>query len=198
MKIAFLWGLNFALLSSVLAMDGQHLARVAIETNKQNKVMQYAWIDPASNLQFNNMDIASANGIKLMNNPKTAGSYNGVQYDVSHFYTAKKPRINMIMHYAGRTPGEILSFGIDSGFSAKKIKIKPALFVGYSRAFKIKENTHIAFNINGWLGGKILEQPCRDDYNREYYCPTLTAWRDYKPLDNFYSFQQSVVLKFNF
>lgn len=198
MKPALL-GLIFLLLNmTALAMDGQHLARITIETIKQNKVIQYAWIDSQSNLQFDTTGIIRANGVKLMNTPKTAGSYNGIQYDVSHFYTDKKPRINMVIHYAGRTPGEILSLGIDSGFATKKIKIKPALFVGYSRALNIAKNTHIAFNVNGWLGGKILEQSCKDDYNREYHCPTLTAWSDYKPINNTANFEQSIVFKYNF
>lgn len=181
-----------------LAIDGGHLARIAIETHQQNKVIQYGWMDSQSNLQIDTTDIMRANGVKLMNRPKTAGSYNNVQYDISHFYTNKKPRINMVIHYAGRIPGEILSFGIDNGFSAQKINIRPAFFVGYSRAFKLAKNTHIAANANAWLGGKVSEQPCRDDFNREYYCATLTAWSDYKPIDNPANFQLNIVFKYNF
>ncbi len=194
-----LFGLVFLLLNTpTLAMGGQHLAHIAIETGKSNKVVQYAWIDSKSNFQFDAANIIRANGVKLMDNPKTAGSYNGIKYDVSNFYIDKKPRINMIMHYAGRTPGEILSLGIDNGFSAKKIKIKPALFVGYTRAFQLQKNIHIALNANSWLGGNTSEESCRDDYNREYYCPTLTAWSDYKQINNSTNFEQNIVFKYNF
>lgn len=198
MRAVLLSGLGCLLLNtSVLAMDGQHLARLAIETSKQNKVIQYAWIDPLSHLQFDAVNIVRADGAKLMPTPKIATSYNGVQYDVAGFYK-KKPRINMVVHYAGRVPGEALSLGVDSGFSAKKIQLKPALFIGYTRALQLQENTYVALNANSWLGGGVSEQPCMDNYNREYYCPTLTAWSDYKPIENIDNFELNIVFQHNF
>ncbi|SMN02383.1 hypothetical protein SPONN_943 [uncultured Candidatus Thioglobus sp.] len=198
MKIFLLFLLNFTFCTATLAVQGKDLARLAIETKQQGKVIKYAWIDYSSSFKINNFDITNAEGVELMERPQTASSYNGIEYNISNFYQAKKSRMNMVIHYAGIKPGEILSFGFDTGFSAKKININPALFLGYTRAFQMTEDANIAFNVNGWIGGKVSEQACVDEYNRQYCCPTLTAWRDYKQYDNKANLQQNIAFKFNF
>lgn len=125
-------------------------------------------------------NIILADGKSLMKRPSAVRSYSKtVEYDVSHFYQPDKLQLNMIVHYAGRLAGEIISFGFDTGFSAEKITLKPALFAGYTRAFQVAKSTHISVSMGGWFGGKVSHKPCRDDFEREYYCPTLTAWSDY-------------------
>lgn len=194
----FLLIASFVFSTVALSTQGKDLMRLAIETNQKNRVVEYAWLDNRSSFEVNNVDIMDVSGVKLMNNPQTASSYNGVEYDISHFYKLKRPRINTILHYAGIKPGEILSLGFDSGFSAQKINIKPALFLGYTRALQMTKNAHIAFNVNGWIGGKISEKACLDEYDRAYYCATLTVWGDHKPLDEQQNFQQNIAFKLNF
>lgn len=130
--------------------------------------------------------IQSADGRGIMYSPRvvSSGYDSSVKYDVSRFYKSDKIRLNMMIQYAGRIAGEIFSAGLDTGHHAQKIKIEPAFFVGYARAFQMTERASVTLGFGGWFGGTISEKPCIDYYDREYYCGTLTAWTDYKPVKN--------------
>ena len=163
-----------------VAVDGG-MAHYAILA-KHNEKPPLPWITQLR-LSKNTGAIRLADGAIMLNRPGIVRSAydSSVQHDVSKFYRPDKMHVNAMMHYAGRRAGEVFSFGFDSGFSATKMKVKPALFFGYARAFEVTKTTAVSMSAGGWLGGKVSEKPCLDAYDREYYCPTLTAWTDYRP-----------------
>jgi hypothetical protein len=112
------------------------------------------------------------------------GDINDFTYQVGKFYKPKRPRFNMVIHYGGLMRGSFLSFGVDSGYAAEKINIKPAFFIGYTQAFTFNENDNIVIAGGAWFGGEVAERPCLDDYDRTYWCRTLTAWSDRPRQDN--------------
>lgn len=164
------------------AANGGDLSGIALAAKQQNATPAMPWLGDMRINDKHAHHITLADGNNLMQRPRVVRSYSdAAQYDVSHFYKPDKLQVNIVMHYAGRRAGEIISLGFDSGFSARKIKIAPALFAGYTRAYRVARSTHITASAGGWFGGEVTHEACRDAFDREYFCPTLTAWSDYRP-----------------
>lgn len=132
----------------LLRADGEYIYQ-----NSTNVVSNYYFLDPSANIK-------------------------NFTYNVAHFYKSNRPRFKVMLHYSGWLKGAVFSFGADSGHNSQKIKLKPAIFVGYTQAFRLNATSYIAFGAGAWFGGKIKETPCLDDYNRRYWCHNLTAWSD--------------------
>lgn len=188
-----------ALSATVRADNWRGIAQVAAQTKQQNIRLPLPWLTQLR-MESESHTIRRANGSSYMTRPRvvTSGYDRRVQYDVSKFYEVDHPRLNFVLRYAGRMPGEVISVGGDSGYSAAKIRVKPALFLGYTRALKLAEHTMLTLGISGWIGGAVRESACRDSYNSEYYCPTLTAWRDYQPPDNSVDIEYGLVWTYRF
>ena len=184
---------------SLAADNWQWVANYALESKQQNIAFALPWLD-SMRISIDPTTIRRADGGGIMSRPNVVRSRydQSVQHDLSKFYKSDKPRINLLMRYAGRQAGEVISFGFDSGYSAKKIEVKPALFLGYTRAFQVARQTHIVIGVSGWLGGKVSEKACLDSFNRAYYCPTLTAWSDYTPIENRNDIHSSMVFVYAF
>ena len=180
---------------SVAADDWQQVAHYALQSKLGNLALPLPWVD-ALRIDLDEPNtIRRADGNGIMSRPTIVHSqYDpSVTYDVSRFYRADKPRVNFLLRYAGRRAGEVISFGSDSGYSAAKIRIAPAVFAGYTRAFRLRKQTYLTFGLSAWLGGKVTEKACFDAYNRAYYCPTLTAWSDHIPIENRHDIHSSLV-----
>ncbi len=176
-------GVVVALLSlSASAMnDGRVIADIALAAKQQNVAPPQPWLSALRITDNDNTAIDLADGAQLMQRPKLAVSYNNEAHNVSRFYKPDSVRVNMVWHYAGRKAGEIFSVGVDSGYHAKKITIRPALFVGYARSLSIGLGKYVTFAAGGWFGGRVAHKACRDEMNRKYYCGTVTAWSDFDP-----------------
>jgi hypothetical protein len=96
-------------------------------------------------------------------------------------YSYQKPRAALILNFAITAPGTVYSIGFDSGVRTKKLSIKPSLFLGFAQAYAFSNRQHVAISVGHWFGGSISESPCIDAYDRQYWCPNLTAWEDYEP-----------------
>lgn len=163
--------------------DWQSLSSVAIEARRQGVTIESPWLQHMR-VDVEPNEIRYADGGSMMRTPDIAYSYDNKPRDVSRFFKPKYPRINAIMRYAGRAPGEIISIGVDSGYSAEKIRVEPALFLGYTRAFEFAPNTHLAVGASRWFGGEVREfaVDCEIDiFCRKYHAATLLSWRDYQP-----------------
>ena len=171
--------------SVVAADDGRNLARIALAAKQQNAAPPMPWIGDMRISDKTTSNIRLADGANLMKRPdvvRVTTQTTTVDHDVSHFYKPEKLQLNLVMHYAGRQAGEIISFGFDSGFSAEKLKVKPALFVGYTRAFQVAKSTHISVGMGGWFGGKVSHKPCHSEGlpEHKFYCQTVIPWSDYQ------------------
>ena len=128
---------------------------------------------------------SSNSGVAVLNaQPKVTSEYDETSnaYAMTHFYTASKQRQHLISNLVIPNTTAFISIGYDSGSKAKKISISKTFFVGLSAYKKLDSKAAIFFIAGGWQKERITEQPCIDDYDREYWCPNLTAWSDYKPL----------------
>ena len=128
---------------------------------------------------------SSNSGIAVLNaQPRVTSEYDDTSnaYAMTHFYTAAKQRQHLISNFVIPNTKALISIGYDSGSRAEKIAISKTFFIGLSAYKRLDSNTAIFFMAGGWQKERITEQPCIDDYDREYWCPNLTAWSDYKPL----------------
>ena len=161
--------------------DWQQVATYALASKQMSVKVAWPWLDTLY-WSANPDTIRHADGSALMRRPRVvASAYDrSVRHDLSRFYRPDKPRLRFKMRYAGRRSGEVISFGIDTGYAAEKIRVRPALFLGYARAIEVRKNFYLTAGISGYLGGRVSEEACFDAYDRAYYCPTLTAWSDYR------------------
>ena len=185
--------LPFYIAKSVAAMEGGHaIAAIALAAKQQNVTPVQPWVSTLRITDNDHTLIRLADGAGLMRRPERASSYNDDNYDVSRFYKPDSVRVNTVWHYAGRKAGEIFSVGVDSGYHAKKITIRPALFIGYARSVEVGQGKYLTFAAGGWFGGRVTHKACRDEYDRKYYCGTLRAWSDFRPqrdeLQHYYRF----------
>ena len=128
---------------------------------------------------------SSNSGFAILNTQsKVTSEYDETSnaYAMTHFYTAAKHRQHLISNFLIPNTKALISIGYDSGSRAEKIAISKTFFIGLSAYKRLDSNSAIFFMAGGWQKEKIIEKPCIDEYDREYWCPNLTAWSDYKPL----------------
>ena len=176
------------------APNGQVISTISLAATKQNIIPHTPWLDFASRMSiFKNDDamIHAADGREYMKVPTQAESQDGLVHDyIDKFYRPDLPRVHLVVHYAGRKPGEIISFGLDSGHHAEKLTIAPALFLGYARTRQFAANksgvkNYLTIAGGGWFaGGNIKHKPCTDSTGREFYCGTTGPWVDYASFIN--------------
>jgi|GEM_PF-1245404 len=122
-------------------------------------------------------------------------------YDVRDFYKPKSNRVKFIGNIGiNSLPGTILSLGYDNGIKSQKFTLSKNFFVGAAKTFELIEKNYITISAGKWFGGgKVTETPCRDSYDREYWCQNLTAWSDYNPNypKNYSYIDIKYTLKFN-
>lgn len=167
------------------AADWRQAAGYALTAKHLNMKVAWPWL-AALDVDAEPHTIRTADGRALMRRPTVVASAydSSARYDLSEFYRPKSPRLRFKLHYAGRKRGEVVSFGLDTGYAAEKITVKPALLIGYARAFEVQKNFFFTVGVSGALGGRVSEKACFDAYDRAYYCPTLTAWRDHRPREH--------------
>ncbi len=59
----------------------------------------------------------------------------------------------------------------------------PSTFLGLAKNFEIDKANTMSVSWGQWFGGKVTERPCLDSYDRQYWCPNLSAWIDRPTLD---------------
>lgn len=158
-----------------------------------NAMRQLAWTSGSLPFVFvSEIDVrreintfSSNSGLLVLNaREKVTSEYDETSnsYEMTPFYTGFKQRQHLISNFAILGTKAMLSIGYDSGSKSQKISISKTFFLGLSTYKKIDTNSAIFFLVGGWQKERINEQPCIDEYDREYWCPNLTAWSDRKPL----------------
>ena len=128
---------------------------------------------------------SSNSGFTLLHTQaKVASEYDETSnvHAIKQFYTAFNQRQHLISNFAIPNSNALISIGYDSGSRAEKISISKTFFVGLSAYKKIDTKSAVFFMAGGWQKERIKELPCTDSYDREFWCPNLTAWSDRKPL----------------
>jgi len=176
------WVVAAALCATALpaaADDWRQVAGYALTARHLNIKVAWPWLAEMQ-VSTNPHTIHAADGRRLMRRPQRVASHYdpSARYDLSRFYRPHAPRLRFKMRYAGRRSGEVISLGLDTGYAARKITVRPALLLGYARAFRVRRNFYLTAGLSGTIGGRVSEKACYDSYDRAYYCPTLTAWSD--------------------
>lgn len=141
------------------------------------------WVSKLGYSSENPAIFKDASGRSVSRNPRLVRSaYDSeISHDVSDLYNPKNQRFTFIANFSFNTPGLVWSLGFDSGVETSKLRIGRGIFLGATKAFQLGKGSYLALGSGGWVGGRILERPCYDDYDRAYWCQNLTAWTDYRP-----------------
>lgn len=107
-----------------------------------------------------------------------SGYDTSIAHDLSDFYTAKNLRQRWVLNYLEPASRWLVSFGYDSGMQADKLSIESSVFLGVAKNVELAKQHHLLVSWGQWFGGKVTERPCIDAYEREYWCPNLTSWKD--------------------
>ncbi len=127
-------------------------------------------------------------GVDIRDTPlhTTVTDYVDREHDITRFYTPEDPKVS-VNGYAVINKDIKLDFSFNNGLKTKKLEVTNKKYIGISKYFidKKQENIFIIGGSTSW-GGDLINQPCTDSYNREYYCATLDFWDEYenKIVDN--------------
>jgi hypothetical protein len=126
-----------------------------------------------------------SSGRRLLSVPDTAYSPSdqSISYPMTPFYTPRNNRLRWIVNYLEPRTQWLLSFGHDSGLQADKLTVAHSTFIGLAKNLKIDKAHNLSVSWGQWFGGKVTERPCLDSYDRQYWCPNLSAWIDRPTLD---------------
>ena len=150
---------------------------------------------------FTNQNWIMQNGDYLMKSPSnTCSAYDqAVCYDLVKFYKPRYPQLIASALYQYEK-NRAATFGLNTGFDATKLIIKPSFMIGHLIKLDLDYSKTESLIIEGliWFGGRVNHEACIDEYYREYYCPSLTAWSDftYKKYVNSISFKLLYQKKF--
>lgn len=131
-------------------------------------------------------NFSSNSGLIAFSAPKIASSAydKTVSYDLTNFYNSKSHRTHLVLNQFLPSTDLMISLGFDSGSSTQKITISKTWFMGLAGYKKLNNHLFFYFSAGSWQKQSVTEFPCLDEYNREYWCPTLSAWSD-RPADSF-------------
>ena len=127
--------------------------------------------------------LSSGRGLLAINGMATSAYDQAIAHNISDFYNAANTRQRWVLNYLAPETRWLFSFGYDSGSQADKLSIESSVFLGLAKNFELSRNHNLLFSWGQWFGGKVTERPCLDAYDREYWCPNLSAWIDRPTLD---------------
>ena len=127
--------------------------------------------------------LSSGRGLLAINGMATSAYDQAIAHNISDFYNAANTRQRWVLNYLAPETRWLFSFGYDSGSQADKLSIESSVFLGLAKNFELSRNHYLLFSWGQWFGGKVTERPCLDAYDREYWCPNLSAWIDRPTLD---------------
>lgn len=174
--------LQVLVLNESKANDLEHrifLNRLALQVEEKNILIGIPFPSTVD-AGLENGHFTRSSGMPLINvNSIAASAYDtSIVHDISGFYKSQSLRFRFILNYFEPISKSFVSFGVDSGTTTEKLTVNKSLFIGLTKAVKIQKNNYIYASVGQWFGGKITESSCLDSYDREYYCPNLTAWAD--------------------
>jgi hypothetical protein len=172
---------------SAHASDEEHrdtISRVLMASSQSGTNLLYPFITQLY-VQREQGQFTLSSGQSLMSvSSSVASGYDAsIAHQIGDFYQANNLRQRWVMNYLHPQTHWLISLGYDSGTQADKLSIEPSVFLGAAKNFELAKHHQLLVSWGQWLGGKVTERPCLDAYDREYWCPNLTAWKD-KPMLN--------------
>lgn len=142
---------------------------------------------------YSHSGIATSKDLNAVTVPQNSCSIydDDICHNVSQFYSTKIPQV-MLSGLFFVNSNDAYIIGVNTGYDSQKLVIKPSIAIGYSTLFEIEKNKKIVIEGAKWFGGNIKHEPCKDTYDREYYCGNLMAWSDF----NYQSIIESFYIRF--
>ena len=143
--------------------------------------------------QLTSLDISSPSTIPMYDKART---YDGTVHDVSKFYTKKNSDVSGSGYLILNTNTKI-DLGYNQGFDSEKYSTSDTYRVGVTQLKDISESSYLALGASATIGGKAEHRPCKDSYDRKYFCGNLTSWSDHKK-DNDYENNYNLSIRYTF
>lgn len=99
--------------------------------------------------------------------------------DVADFYRFRQRNLQRMTVVATFSEQIGLRASITTGAKATKLTISPRVVLGLVGSMRLSAGSSVSAEIFGSLGGTLRHKPCLDEYDREYFCGSLTAWSDF-------------------
>ncbi len=77
------------------------------------------------------------------------------------------------------TPNFGARITVITGVDSAKMGVEPRIILGLIGVKQVGSDSVLSAEIYNSFMGATYHRPCTDDYEREYYCGSLTAWTDY-------------------
>ena len=100
--------------------------------------------------------------------------------DVGSFYRFRQRYVRRISAVGTFSDRWGVRISITSGAQSPKVSIEPRLVIGLIGSRPLSNGRTISAEVFGSVGGDINHKPCLDNYDREYFCGSLTAWTDFQ------------------
>lgn len=162
-------GLRSFFVVDALLGDSEKLVR-----QKQSRSQIIALMDTSTSI--------TSNSEVLMGKPgKVCSTYDTtICQDVSDKYAPS----NVPLLFQGLykiSEDTIVTLGFNTGFESPKVSVTPSASLGGAYRWHLAANhtSHVIIEGNYWFGAVLTHRPCLDSYDREYFCPTLSAWSDF-------------------
>ena len=94
-------------------------------------------------------------------------------YRFNHQYLQRFTIVGTFSKYWG------LRASLTTGAQAAKLSLDPRLLIGLIGMKPLSGGRTLSAEVFGSIGGDLRHKPCLDEYDREYFCGSLTAWSDY-------------------
>ena len=123
--------------------------------------------------------------------PDYALSYDGSARDISQFYEQDIPNVYFGGHYKINDT-DYITWNVDTGTHTDKLNSIGA-GVGWTHIKPLND----IWSINTAISTRhelTTHTPCTDDYNREYYCGSLTAFSDIERNEHVFNNKISISL----
>jgi hypothetical protein len=108
-----------------------------------------------------------------------SGYNNAVCSDMSEFYRMDRRLLRRVGLVTELSPSWGVRTQFTEGAAAPKLVIRPRLLLGLIGSRSLPEGRSVTAEVFGTFGGEIRHRPCLDDYDRQYFCGSLTSWQDF-------------------
>lgn len=106
-------------------------------------------------IEKNNFHFYNAkNELIFSSNSAIVSAYDeSVVVSAYNFFNRESYRLNFTGLYKTKRKGEFVLFGFDSGTSSNKLKLRPAIKLGYINTLNIIPKLYFSFGFSAWYGG---------------------------------------------
>ena len=106
-----------------------------------------------------------------------AYDYTGKQHNIAHFYEKEGEAVS-IDAVALFSNGLAVRLGGNSAIDTAKYDVKPSYRVGATKAWELNDRLSLTTGFDYQFTGESRDSACLDQFDREYYCATLTPFSE--------------------